>query len=327
MMRSRFSLLLISCSLLMCIFVGVCHGGELRKKFYKESCPLAEDIVKNITWTRVANNVTLPSKLLRMHFHDCFVRGCDGSVLIDSTSNNPAEKEAVPNLTLGGFDVIEEAKTQLEKTCPGVVSCADILALAARDAVSFQFNKSMWEVLTGRRDGRISRQSDALANLPTPFFNFTALKQSFSSKGLTVTDLVVLSGGHTIGIGHCNFFSNRLYNFTGKGDQDPSLNSTYAATLKSQCKTLTDNTTFVPMDPGTFLSFDANYYKVLKLNQGLFQSDAALLTNKGASNIVDELASSNKFFTEFAQSIKRMGAIEVLTGSVGEIRKKCNVIN
>ncbi|KAF5736915.1 hypothetical protein HS088_TW14G01070 [Tripterygium wilfordii] len=185
------------------------------------------------------------------------------------------------------------------------------------------FNTSLWEVLTGRRDGTISRQSEAQANIPTPFFNFATLKKSFASKGLTVHDLVVLSaGGHTIGVGHCNFFSNRLYNFTGKGDQDPSLDPTYAATLKSQCKTLTDNTTFVPMDPGTPLSFDANYYKIVKLNQGLFQSDAALLTNKGASNIVDELTNSNKFFTEFAQSMKRMGAIEVLTGSAGEIRKK-----
>ncbi|KAJ4828929.1 hypothetical protein Tsubulata_040078, partial [Turnera subulata] len=314
-----------TCSVLAFALIGVCHGGELRKKFYKDSCPAAEDIVRSITWKHVANNVTLPAKLLRMHFHDCFVRGCDASVLLDSTSSNTAEKAAVPNLSLGGFEVIDEVKTQLEKTCPGVVSCADILALAARDSVSFQFKKSMWEVLTGRRDGSISRASEALSNIPSPFFNFTTLKQSFASKGLTVHDLVVLSGAHTIGVGHCNFFSNRLYNFTGKGDADPSLNSTYAAFLKTKCKSLADNTTIVAMDPGTPLSFDNNYFKILKQNQGLFQSDAALLTEKGSSNIVDELLDSEDFFTEFAQSMKRMGAIEVLTGTDGEIRKKCNV--
>ena len=221
-----------------------------------------------------------------------------------------------------------------------------------------QYKKPLWQVLTGRRDGLISRESEALANIPSPFFNFTLLKQSFANKSLTVLDLVVLSGnckiieypffhvinrpiyvtiflfcywgwsgGHTIGVGHCNFFSNRLYNFTGKGDADPSLNATYAAFLKTQCPSLADNTTIVPMDPITPLSFDNNYYKILKLNEGLFQSDAALLTDYGSSNIINELLHSGKFFTKFAESMKRMGAISVLTGSAGQIRKNCLVVN
>lgn len=64
-------------------------------------------------------------------------------MLIDSTSNNTAEKDAIPNRSLTGFDVIDEIKTQLEKTCPGIVSCADILALATRDSVSFQVSTVM----------------------------------------------------------------------------------------------------------------------------------------------------------------------------------------
>lgn len=135
------------------------------------------------------------------------------------------------------------------------------------------------------------------------------------------------SGGHTIGVGHCNFFSNRLYNFTGKGDADPSLNPQYAAFLRTQCKSLADNTTIVPMDPGSALNFDNHYYKILLENEGLFQSDAALLTQKGSKNIVEELTNSMKFFTEFAQSMKRMGAIQVLTGTAGEIRRNCSRIN
>ena len=65
-------------------------------------------------------------------------QGCDASILLDFTSNNQVEKAATPNLSLGGFDVIDEVKTKLEKTCPGVVSCANIITLAARDSVSYQ---------------------------------------------------------------------------------------------------------------------------------------------------------------------------------------------
>lgn len=134
-------------------------------------------------------------------------------------------------------------------------------------------------------------------------------------------------GGHTIGVGHCNLFSNRLYNFTGKGDQDPSLNSTYAAFLKTKCQSLSDATTTVELDPGSSLNFDSNYFVILKENKGLFQSDAALITDKIARNIAGELVDSGTFFVEFAQSMKRLGAVQVLTGTEGEIRNKCSVVN
>ncbi|CAK9175880.1 unnamed protein product [Ilex paraguariensis] len=324
-MKAVFSLLICVTVTVFAVF-GVCQGGDLTKNFYKNSCPLAEEIVQNVTWMHTSTNPVLPAKFLRMHFHDCFVRGCEASILLNSTANSTAEKDAIPNLSLTGFDVIDDIKAQLETKCPGVVSCADILALAARDAVSFQFKKPIWEVLTGRRDGTVSLASEALANLPSPFSNYTTLQQSFASKGLNVQDLVVLSGGHTIGVGHCNFFSNRLYNFTGKGDQDPSLNPTYAAFLKTQCKNLTDTST-VEMDPHSSRNFDAHYYVILKQHEGLFQSDAALLTNTGLGKLINQLTNQNTFFSEFGMSMEKMGAIGVRTGTLGEIRKKCSVIN
>jgi peroxidase len=63
------------------------------------------------------------------------LQGCDASNLIKSTPSNAAELDALPNLTLHGMDLIDTAKAAVEEACPGIVSCADIISLATRDAV------------------------------------------------------------------------------------------------------------------------------------------------------------------------------------------------
>ncbi|XP_015693322.2 peroxidase 24-like [Oryza brachyantha] len=306
------------------------QAAGLKKGFYKKSCPKAEDIARRVVWNRVAGNPELAAKFLRMFFHDCFVRGCDASVLLDSASGT-AEKNAAPNLSLGGFEVIEEVKAAVERECPGVVSCADVLALAARDSVSYQYGAALWEVETGRRDGTVSSDQEALADIPAPSSAFPVLLANFSAKGLALQDLVVLSGGHTIGIGHCNLFSSRLFNFTGKNnpsDVDPSLNPSYARFLQGQCRrNRNDNSTVVAMDPGSSLSFDSHYFVNLRARQGMFTSDAALLTDGRAAALVDKLQDPDVFLDHFKNSIKRMGQIGVLTGGSGQIRKRCSAVN
>ncbi|KAL2933766.1 Peroxidase 3 [Bienertia sinuspersici] len=324
--------------LAICSTFVICNAGgpkkqnfykknDVRDNYYAEHCPRAEEVVQSITEKHVLSNPSLPAKLIRVLFHDCFVRGCDGSVLLDSTPNFQSEKEAIPNRGLSGFDVINEIKATLENECPEIVSCADILTLATRDAVSFQYGRPLWKVPTGRRDGTISLASEVLGNIPSPFSNFTVLKNDFERKGLSIADLVALSGAHTIGVGHCNLFSRRLFNFTGNNDQDPSLNPKYANFLRSQCEGPNDRTTTVEMDPGSSLSFDNHYFQILREDKGLFVSDATLLTNKKARKFTKKLLNPKKFFDEFAKSMEKMGVIEVLTGTQGEIRKQCNFVN
>ena len=63
------------------------------------------------------------------------VQGCDASVLLDAINGIRSEKDSPPNETLKGFDIIDSIKAELEAACPGIVSCADILVLAAREGV------------------------------------------------------------------------------------------------------------------------------------------------------------------------------------------------
>lgn len=66
-----------------------------------------------------------------------YVQGCDGSLLLDSTGEFVSEKLAAPNNNSArGFEVVDRIKSEVDKACGGpVVSCADILAVAARDSV------------------------------------------------------------------------------------------------------------------------------------------------------------------------------------------------
>ncbi|KAF9588074.1 hypothetical protein IFM89_007315 [Coptis chinensis] len=314
----------------MC-FLGLFGSGlaQLKMGFYDQSCPKAETIVLNYVKEHIPNAPSLAAPLIRMHFHDCFVRGCDGSVLLNDTSNNQAEKDAFPNLSIRGFDFVDKVKNLLEAECPGIVSCADIISLIARDSI-VTTGGPYWKVPTGRRDGTISRVSEALNNIPSPFNNFTDLQRLFGNKGLNIKDLVLLSGAHTIGVSHCSSFTNRLYNFTGVGDQDPALDSEYAANLKARkCTTPTDSTTIVEMDPGSHRTFDLSYYTLLVKRRGLFDSDAALTTNSDSRSFISQLLQGplSNFLAEFALSMEKMGRVDVKTGSSGQIRKQCALVN
>ncbi|KAJ4802887.1 Peroxidase [Rhynchospora pubera] len=313
--------------LYICIFIDT-SKAQLQVGFYNLTCPQAEAIVRQQVSNAVASDPGIAAGLLRLHFHDCFVRGCDASVMLASYPWNQAEMDAIPNQSLRGFEIIWYAKWQLEQVCQGIVSCADIIAFAARDSVSLTGGIT-YDVPSGRRDGTISRASEALANLPPPFADENTLTQMFANKGLSQDDMVTLSGAHTIGQAHCSSFSSRLNNFSPNSSTDPTLDSTLASELTQQCpQNNTDPKTVVSMDPVTPNTFDVNYYKNILANKGLFTSDQTLMSINATSAVVKKYAQdSATFMSNFAAAMVKMGNIDVLTGTNGEIRTWCHVTN
>ncbi|CAK9133542.1 unnamed protein product [Ilex paraguariensis] len=134
--------------------------------------------------------------------------------------------------------------------------------------------------------------------------------------------------GHTIGISHCfPAVTIRLYNFTGKGDTDPTIDPNYAAALKKICKP-GNLTTIVETDPGSSKKFDTDYYTRVRKRRGLFQSDGALLSETTTkAYVLSQISSGSTFLNDFGPAMVKMGQIGVLTDKSGEIRKRCAFIN
>jgi len=317
-------------ALVLIAFLPSFNGDDLKIGFYDKTCPSAETLVQQAVAAAFANNSGVAAGLIRMHFHDCFVRGCDGSVLLDSTPGNKAEKDAPPNNpSLHGFEVMDAVKSAVEAKCPLTVSCADVLAFAARDSAALAGNIT-YKVPAGRRDGSVSIASETLTNLPSPLFNSSQLIASFAKKNLTAEEMVTLSGAHTIGVSHCSSFTNRLYNFSATNQVDPTLSPAYAALLQNQCPPTTNATTpiTVALDLVTPAVLDNKYYAGLQLTLGLLTSDQALMTDPTLSaEVKDNAEHPNGWATKFKRAMVRMGGIEVLTGTQGEIRKNCRVVN
>lgn len=297
-------------------------GDALSLNYYDKSCPDAESIVLNVVREAFTEDKTVPAAMLRMHFHDCFIRGCDASVLLDSAVSNQVEKVGPPNLSLHAFFVIDNAKKAVEAACPGVVSCADILAFAARDSVVLAGGPT-WDVPKGRKDGRTSLASET-RQLPAPTFNSSQLQQNFAQRGLNLGDLVALSGGHSLGFSHCSSFQSRLHNFDATHDIDPSMNPSFAASLKRVCPAVNKvKNAGSNMDPSP-VTFDNTYYKLILQRKSLFSSDQALLTSASTKSLVYKFASSREaFYDAFVKSMIKMSSI---TGG-HEVRKNCRKVN
>ncbi|KAL2334576.1 hypothetical protein Fmac_015789 [Flemingia macrophylla] len=298
--------------------------AELDAHYYDKTCPQAEKIISDTVASASKFDPKVPARILRMFFHDCFIRGCDASILLDSTPTNQAEKDGPPNLSVHSFYVIDEAKAKLEKACPHTVSCADIIAIAARDVVSSSGGPH-WNVLKGRKDGRVSKASET-ANLPAPTLNVSQLIQSFAKRGLGVKDMVTLSGGHTLGFSHCSSFQSRIRGFSVLHNIDPSLNTEFALDLRNKCPKPNTNFSAGHFLDSTASVFDNDYYKQLLVGKGLFSSDQSLVGDQRTRWIVEVFAKDQGlFFKEFVASMLKLGNVGVSQN--GEVRLNCKVVN
>ncbi|KAK7283678.1 hypothetical protein RIF29_13376 [Crotalaria pallida] len=298
--------------------------AELDAHYYDNKCPQLEKIISETVLSTTFQDPKVPARILRMFFHDCFIRGCDASILLDSTPTNQAEKDGPPNVSVQSFYVIDEAKAKLEKACPHTVSCADILAIAARDVVAMS-GGPYWTVLKGRKDGRVSKASDTI-NLPAPTLNVNQLIQSFAKRGLGVKDLVTLSGGHTLGFSHCTSFEARIHNFSSLHDIDPSLNTEFALGLRKKCPKPNTNRNAGDFLDSTASVFDNEYYRQLLEGKGLFSSDQSLVGDYRTRWIVEAFAKDQSlFFKEFAASMLKLGNVGVSEN--GEVRLNCRIVN
>ncbi|KAJ0669339.1 putative peroxidase [Helianthus annuus] len=248
-------------------------------------------------------------------------KGCDASILLDDGPLIVSEKNALPNKgSVRGYEVIEAAKSEVEKLCPGVVSCADILTVAARDASEMVGGPS-WSVKLGRRDSTTANLVLAeTGGLPSFKDPLESLISKFENNGLTTRDMVALSGAHTIGQAHCFSFHDRIFN------NESDIDSGFASTRRRGCHTKDGGANLAPLDLVTPNSFDNNYFRNLVQKKGLLESDQVMFSGGSTDNIVREYSGNTlKFKSDFAAAMVKMSEIRPLIGDEGVIRSVCGV--
>ncbi|GMH07297.1 hypothetical protein Nepgr_009137 [Nepenthes gracilis] len=320
-MASRDQLIFVVFSLASLIFSCSTIDAQLSPLFYARTCPNLQAIVRETMIQAVRSEPRMGASILRLFFHDCFVNGCDGSILLDDKPGFIGEKSALPNArSVRGFEVIDAVKSNVEAVCKATVSCADILALAAQDGVVLLGGPS-WVVRLGRRDSTTASLTAANTNLPPPFANLDVLKSMFANKGLTARDMTALSGAHTIGFGRCVNFRAHIYN-------DTNIDPNFAALRQATCPASGGDNNLSPIDPSTPILFDNSYYQNLLRHRGLFHSDQELFNGGSQDALVAAYSFSRLlFYGDFVAAMIKMGDISPLTGTAGQIRLNCRVVD
>ncbi|EEE66279.1 hypothetical protein OsJ_22484 [Oryza sativa Japonica Group] len=293
--------------------------GQLRTDYYSTICPNLETIVRSsVKQSMAASPISAPATL-RLFFHDCAVRGCDASIMIVN-SNGDDEWRNSDNQSLKpeGFTTVLNAKAAVDSDpqCRYKVSCADILALAARESV-YQSGGPNYQVELGRYDGRVSTRDSVV--LPHANFNLDQLNAFFAGLGLSQTDMIALSGGHTFGAADCRFFQYRI-------GADPAMDQGFAAQLRNTCGGNPNNFAF--LNGATPAAFDNAYYRGLQQGRGSSAPTRRCTPTSGRAAPSTTTREPERLFGGFAAAMTRLGRVGVKTAATGgEIRRDCRFPN
>ncbi|KAL6894136.1 hypothetical protein ACP4OV_008234 [Aristida adscensionis] len=303
-------------------------AAQLRQGYYDAVCPNLESIVRDAVAKKVNDTPVAVGATVRLFFHDCFVSGCDASVILVSTGNNTAEKDHPSNLSLAGdgFDTVIQAKAAVDAvpSCTNQVSCADILALATRDVIGLAGGPS-YPVELGRLDGLSSTATSCDGKLPPPSANLDQLTSMFAANNLSQIDMIALSAGHTVGFAHCGTFASRIQ----PSSLDPTLDTGYASELQAACPSGVDPNVALEMDPVTPRAFDNQYFVNLVQGRGLLASDQVLFADARSQPTVVAFSQNATAFQEaFVAAMTNLGRVGVKTDpSQGNIRRDCAFLN
>lgn len=177
----------------------------------------------------------------------------------------------------------------------------------------------------GRKDSLTASQEDSDNIMPSPRANANTLITLFSRFNLTVKDLVALSGSHSIGQGRCFSIVFRLYNQSGSGKPDPTIEPAFREKLNKLCPTGGDGNVTGDLD-ATPIVFDNQYFKDLVYGRGFLNSDQTLHTSEETREWVVRFSEDqDEFFEAFVEGMIKMGDLD--SGRPGEIRKNCRVAN
>lgn len=221
------------------------------------------------------SKVTKPKAavLLRLAYHDAGTYsiskgggGVNGSIRyeLDRPENTGLNR---------GVRVIDEIRALLSNTAAAEISTADVIALAGAYSVTICGGPSI-KLQVGRQDATVP---DPTGRLPDQNASVEVLKASFADKGLTVKEMIALSGAHTLG---------------GKGFGDPVA---------------FDNTYYKSLLQKPWLNKNDSMASMIGL-----PSDHVLPEDKECLEVITEFAQNqDAFFSEFARCYAKMANLGV----------------